>query len=65
MARGDRVRGPLTRRKLSGADAAIDRLESLLAVSSITAVPMLKIDPTWEPLRDDPRYQALLAKYEN
>jgi serine/threonine-protein kinase len=45
-------------------DAAIDRLESLLAVPSITAVPMLKIDPTWDPLRDHARFQALLAKYE-
>ena len=46
-------------------DAAIDRLESLLAVPSPTAVPMLRIDPAWEPLRDRPRFQALLAKYEN
>ncbi len=46
-------------------DAAIDRLESLLAVPSPTAVPMLKIDPAWNPLRDHPRFQALLAKYEN
>ena len=46
-------------------DAAIDQLESLLAVPSPTAVPMLRIDPTWDPLRDNPRFQGLLAKYEN
>ncbi len=46
-------------------DAAIDQLESLLAVPSITSVPMLRIDPTWDPLRDHPRFQALLGKYEN
>ncbi len=46
-------------------DAAIDQLETLLAVPSITSVPMLRIDPTWNPLRDHPRFQALLAKYEN
>ncbi len=46
-------------------DAAIDQLESLLAVPSPTAVPMLRIDPVWDPLRDNPRVQALLAKYEN
>ena len=32
-------------------DAAIDQLESLLAVPSPTAVPMLRIDPIWKPLR--------------
>ncbi len=46
-------------------DAAIDRLESLLAVPSNTAVPWLRIDPVWEPLRVNQRFQALLAKYEN
>ncbi len=46
-------------------DAAIEQLERLLAVPSNTAVPMLRIDPTWNPLRDHPRFQALLAKYEN
>ncbi len=46
-------------------DAAIEQLESLLAVPSPTAVPMLKIEPVWDPLRDNPRFQALLAKYEN
>jgi tetratricopeptide (TPR) repeat protein len=45
--------------------AAIDRLESLLGVPSPTSVPMLRIDPAWNPLRDHPRFQALLAKYEN
>ena len=46
-------------------DAAIDQLDSLLAVPSPTAVPMLRIDPAWEPLREHPRFQALLARYEN
>jgi serine/threonine-protein kinase len=46
-------------------DAAIDQLEALLAVPSPTAVPMLRIDPTWNPLRDHPRFQALLEKYGN
>jgi serine/threonine-protein kinase len=45
--------------------AAIDQLEILLAVPSPTAVPMLRIDPTWNPLRDHPRFQALLEKYGN
>jgi serine/threonine-protein kinase len=45
-------------------DAAIDRLDGLLSVPSPTAVPMLRIDPTWDRLRDHPRFQALLEKYE-
>jgi serine/threonine-protein kinase len=40
--------------------AAIDQLEILLAVPSPTAVPMLRIEPTWNPLRDHPRFQALV-----
>ena len=46
-------------------DAAIDRIESLLTVPSPMAVPWLRINPAWNPLRDNPRFQALLAKYEN
>jgi serine/threonine-protein kinase len=41
-------------------DAAIDQLEILLAVPSLTAVPMLRIEPTWQPLRGHPRFQALV-----
>jgi len=41
-------------------DAAIDQLEIVLAVPSHTAVPMLRIDPTWNPLRGHPRFQALV-----
>ena len=44
-------------------DAAIDQLEALLAVPSPTAVPMLRIEPVWNPMRDHPRFQALLQKY--
>ncbi len=46
-------------------DAAIDQLEALLAVPSPMSVPTLRIDPTWHPLRDHPRFQALLEKYGN
>jgi hypothetical protein len=44
-------------------DAAIDLLEGLLPAPSWLSVPVLEIDPIWDPLRDHPRFQALLEKY--
>ena len=45
-------------------DAAIEQLEYLLSIPSTVSVPLLRIDPTWDRLRDHPRFQALLAKYD-
>src|SRR5256714_2887021 len=44
-------------------DEAFCLLDHLLAVPSNLTVPMLKLDPAWDPLRQDPRYQALIDKY--
>src|SRR6478609_9693440 len=44
-------------------DEAFRLLDHLLAVPSNLTVPMLKLDPAWDPLRQDPRYQALIDKY--
>ena len=45
-------------------DAAIDLIEFLLSVPGDMSVARLRLDPPWDRLRDHPRFQALLEKYE-
>src|SRR5437016_4085617 len=42
---------------------AIELLDGLLGRPSAVTVPLLKLSPAWDPLRNDPRFQALLDKY--
>jgi TolB-like protein/Tfp pilus assembly protein PilF len=51
--------------KLGDNDAAIAALDKALAgpTGRSVSVPLLKLDPTWDPIRNDPRFQALLKKY--
>jgi tetratricopeptide (TPR) repeat protein len=44
-------------------DRAIEILEGLLSRPSAITVEGLKINPLWDPLRSDPRFQAMLQKY--
>jgi serine/threonine-protein kinase len=44
-------------------DAALDEIEYLLSIPWNMSVPWLRLDPWWDPLRDHPRFQALLEKY--
>jgi len=41
---------------------AIELLDGLLSRPSNVTVPILKLSPVWDPLRNDPRFQALLEK---
>lgn len=42
-------------------EKAIDHLEYLLSVPSAVTVPLLKIDPVWDPLREHPRFKKLVG----
>ncbi len=44
-------------------DRAIEILDGLLARPSAVTVQGLKVNPVWDLLRNDPRFQGLLNKY--
>ena len=44
-------------------DQAFRLLDHLLETPNGITVPLLKLDPAWDPLRKDPRYQTLIDKY--
>jgi len=47
---------------LGEADSAVKQLRLLLEVPSWISVPALRADPTWDPIRRDPDFRALVAK---
>ncbi len=42
---------------------ALETLGGLLSRPASFTVEMLKIDPAWDPLRNEPGFQQLLVKY--
>ena len=50
--------------RVGQSDKALDLIEKLLSIPCDLSVGLLRLDPVWDPLRDDPRFQALLEKYE-
>ncbi len=43
-------------------DAAIDRLEFLLSRTGKMSIPLLRLDPAWNPLRNHPRFKKLVEE---
>ena len=42
-------------------EAAIDQIETLLSIPSDISAGRLRVDPTWNPLRENPRFRRLSA----
>jgi serine/threonine-protein kinase len=55
----------MTEAQVGEKDSALTHIEQALAapVGHALSVASLRFDPRWNPIRDDPRFKALLTKY--
>jgi tetratricopeptide repeat protein len=51
----------IAQRNFEAAGKILDR--AIVAPSVSLSVPILKLDPSWDRLREDPRFQALIEKH--
>jgi len=65
----DAMVGPLVEQELAlicaqtgNGERALDHLEQLIHIPSWLTVHTLRLDPRWDPIRDHPRFQALLKE---
>jgi len=51
--------------QLGEADKALELIELLLSLPAgrEISIPLLRLDPTFDPLRNDPRFEALIARF--
>ncbi|MCH8146343.1 MAG: tetratricopeptide repeat protein [Gemmatimonadetes bacterium] len=50
---------------LGDQEEALDKIDYLLSIPSFwMSVGALRINPVWDPLRENPRFQALIEKYD-
>ena len=50
---------------LGNYDRALDRLEEVLSAPAYFSTVWMQADPLLAPLRDHPRFKALIEKYES
>jgi len=45
-------------------EKALENLKYLLTVPGELSIPLLQLDPIWDPLRDHPRFKKLIESYK-